>query len=146
MACLSKVEWKNPKKDEALSFKKETDPMAVRFDNFSIAFLRKSIKYLTTLMVGHIPFPDLFTSFWRGGKMEAKVYRTKCEESPIPKSGLEIVTQVNFKIETEKKRFLLRLIDLIKKIIRRQSQKHMKSSRTKKMLGLVMKITLMMRI
>ena len=114
LACLSKVEWKNPKKDEALSFKKETDPMAVRFDNFSIAFLRKSIKYLTTLMVGHIPFPDLFTSFWRGGKMEAKVYRTKCEESPIPKGGLEIVTQVNFKIETEKKRFLLRLIDLIK--------------------------------
>ena len=46
--------------------------------------------------------------------MEAKIYRTKCEESPIPKGGLEIVTQVTFKIEEEKKRFLLRLVDLIK--------------------------------
>ena len=50
----------------------------------------------------------------RGGKKEAKVYRTKCEESPIPKGGLEIVTQVTFKIEEEKKCFLLRLVDLIK--------------------------------
>ena len=46
--------------------------------------------------------------------MEAKVYRRKCEESPIPKGRLEIVTQVTFKIEGEKKRFLLRLVDLIK--------------------------------
>ena len=36
------------------------------------------------------------------------------EESPIPKGGLEILTQVTFKIEEEKKRFLLRLVDLIK--------------------------------
>ena len=47
--------------------------------------------------------------------MEEKVYQTKCEESPIPKGGLEIVTQVTFKIEEKKKRFLLRLADLIKK-------------------------------
>ena len=46
--------------------------------------------------------------------MEAKVYRRKCEESPIPKGSLEIVTQVTFKIEGEKKRFLLRLVDLTK--------------------------------
>ena len=46
--------------------------------------------------------------------MEAKIYRTKCEESPVPKGSLEVVTLVNFKIEKEKKRFLLRLIDLIK--------------------------------
>ena len=35
--------------------------------------------------------------------MEANVYRAKCEEPPIPKGGLQI-----------KKRFLLRLVDLIK--------------------------------
>ena len=46
--------------------------------------------------------------------MEAKVYRTKCEESPIPRGGLEIVTQVTFTIEEEKKHFLLRLVDFIK--------------------------------
>ena len=46
--------------------------------------------------------------------MEAKVYRTQCEDSPIPKGGLEIVTQVTFINEEEKKCFLLRLIDLIK--------------------------------
>ena len=41
-------------KDEALSFKKETDPVALRFHPFSIAFTRKSIEYLTALTVGHI--------------------------------------------------------------------------------------------
>ena len=44
--------------------------------------------------------------------MEAKIYRTKCEESPIPKGGLEIVTQVTFKTEAEKKRLLL--VDSVK--------------------------------
>ena len=44
--------------------------------------------------------------------MEAKIYRTKCEESSIPKDSLEI--QGGFKIEEEKKYFLLRLVDLIK--------------------------------
>ena len=75
--------------------------------------------------------------------MEAKVYQTKCEESPIPKDSLEI--QGGFKIEEEKKHFLWRLVDLIKETMRRQSQKHMKSLSTKKM-GPAMKITLMMRI
>ena len=37
-----KSTWKNPKKDKALSFKKETDPVVLRFDPFSIAFTRKS--------------------------------------------------------------------------------------------------------
>ena len=49
-----KLTWKNPKRDEALSFKKETDPVALRFDPFSIAFTRKSIEYMTLLTVGHI--------------------------------------------------------------------------------------------
>ena len=113
-----KQTWKNPKKDEALSFKKETDPVALRFDPFSVAFTRKSIEYLTSLTVGHIPLEiSRFVYFFleRGGKVEAKIYRTKCEESPIPKGGLEIVTQVTFKIEEEKKHFLLRVVDLIKK-------------------------------
>ena len=72
-----KSTWKNPKKDGALSFKKETDPVALRFDPFSIAFTRKSIKYLTPPMVGRIlrsntatqitPFlcECFFTSLWR---------------------------------------------------------------------------------
>ena len=102
-------------KDEALSFKKETDPVALRFDPFSIAFSRKSIEYLTPLTVGHILLErSWFACFFleRGGKMEAKVYRRNWEESPIPIGGLEIVAQVTFKIE-EKKCFLLRLVDLI---------------------------------
>ena len=100
-------------KDESLSFKKEIDLAALRFDPFSIAFKRKSIEYLTPLTVGHIPLEiSRFVYFFleRGGKKEAKVYRTKCEESPIPKGGLEIVTQVTFKIEEEKKHFPLRLV------------------------------------
>ena len=62
-----KLTWENPKKDEALSFKKETDLMTLRFDPFSIAFTRTSIEYLTPLMVGHIPLEisNFFTSFWR---------------------------------------------------------------------------------
>ena len=47
--------WKNRKKDEALSFKKEADPLALRFDLFSLAFTRKSIEYFAPLRVGHIP-------------------------------------------------------------------------------------------
>ena len=112
-----KSRWKNPKKDEALSFKKEIEAVALRFDPFSIAFTRKSIEYLTPLTVGHIPLEiSRFVYFFldRRGKMEAKVQRTKCEESSIPKGSLEIVTQVTFKIEEEKKRFLLRLVDSIK--------------------------------
>ena len=91
--------------------------MALRFDPFSIAFARKSVEYLTPLAVGHIPLEiSRFVYFFleRGGKMETKAYRTKCEESLIPKGGLEIVTQVTFKIEEEKKGFLLGLVDLIK--------------------------------
>ena len=60
------------KGDEALSFKKETDPTALRFDPFSIAFTRKSIKYLTPLTVGDIPLEiSRFVYFFleRGGKM-----------------------------------------------------------------------------
>ena len=90
-----KSTWKNPKKDEALGSKKETGLVALRFDSFSIAFTRKPIEYLTPLTVGHIPSEiSRFVYFLleRRGKMEAKVYRTKCKESPIPKGGLEIVT------------------------------------------------------
>ena len=64
-----KSTWKNPKKDEALSFKKETDPvaLALSFDPFSITFTRKSIKYLTPLMVEHIPLEisRFVYFFWR---------------------------------------------------------------------------------
>ena len=75
-------------KDESLSFKKEIDLAALRFDPFSIAFKRKSIEYLTPLTVGHRPLEiSRFVYFFlkRGGKMEPKVYRTKWKESPIPK-------------------------------------------------------------
>ena len=88
-----KSTWKNPRKDEALSFKKEIDPVALKFDTFSIAFTRKSIEYLAPLTVGHLPLEiSRFVYFFleRGGKMEAKVYQTKCEEFPIPKGGLKI--------------------------------------------------------
>ena len=50
-----KLTWKNPKKNEALSLKIETDPVALRFEPFSIDFMRKSIEYLTPLMAGHLP-------------------------------------------------------------------------------------------
>ena len=69
---------------------------------FSIALTRSSIECLTPLTVWHLPleisrFAYSFSE--KSGKMEAKVYRAKCEESPSPKGGLEIVTQVTFKIE-----------------------------------------------
>ena len=68
------------KGDEALSFKKETDPTALRFDPFSIAFTRKSIKYLTLLTVGDIPLEiSRFVYFFlgRGGKMVEKCILNK---------------------------------------------------------------------
>ena len=73
-----KLTWKNSRKDEALSFKKETDLVALRFDHFSIASTRKSIEYLTPLPVGDIS-RFVYFLLQRGGKMEPKVYRTKCE-------------------------------------------------------------------
>ena len=108
-----KTTWKSPKKGEALECKRETDPVALRFDHYSIAFTRRSIEFLTPLTVGHMPLKiSRFVWFFleRGGDINAK-----CEESPIPKGGLEIVTEVTFKIEEEKKRYLQRLIDLINK-------------------------------
>lgn len=113
-----KTTWKSPKKGEALECKRETDPVALRFDPYSIAFTRRSIEFLTPLTVGHMPLEiSRFVWFFleRGGDINAKVCRTKCEESPIPKGGLEIVTEVTFKIEEEKKRYLQRPIDLINK-------------------------------
>ena len=80
MACLSKVDMEKSKDDEALSFKKETDPTALRFDPFSIAFTRKSIKYLTPLTVGDIPLEiSRFVYFFleRGGKMVEKCILNK---------------------------------------------------------------------
>ena len=112
-----KSTWRKPKKDESLSFQKETDRTALKFDPFSIAFTRKTTEYLTPITVGHVPLEiSRFVYFFleRGGKMEAKVYRTKYEVSPIPKGGLEIVLQVTFTIEDEKKRYLARLVELIK--------------------------------
>ena len=41
-------------------------------------------------------------------------YIEQSEESAVPKGCLKIIRQVTFKIEEEKKRFLLRLVDLIK--------------------------------
>lgn len=49
-----KSAWKKPRKDELLSFKKEIDPVALRFDPHSITFTRKSIEYLVPVTVGHI--------------------------------------------------------------------------------------------
>ena len=53
-----KLTWKNPKKNEVLNFIKETDPVALRFDPFSIAFMRQSIEYLTPITVGSNTFGD----------------------------------------------------------------------------------------
>ena len=50
-----KTTWKSPKKGEALECKRETDPVALRFDPYSIAFTRRSIEFLTPLTVGHMP-------------------------------------------------------------------------------------------
>ena len=70
-----KLTWKNPKKDEVSSFKKEADPVALRFDPFSLTFTRKSIEYFAPLRVGHIPLEIarfiyfLFGERWKhGGK------------------------------------------------------------------------------
>ena len=111
-----KSTWKNPKKREVLSFKLETDSIALRFDPHSIAITRKSIEYLVPVTVGHIPLEisrHVYFFMEKGGKLEAQVDRVKCEESPIPKGGLEIITSVTFKIEDSKKRYLERLIKLI---------------------------------
>ena len=91
--------------------------VALKFDPYSIAFTRKTIEYLTPVVVGHVSLEiSWFVYFFleRGGSVEAKVYRTKSEVSPIPKEGLEIITQVTFKIYEDKKKYLEQLISLIK--------------------------------
>ena len=104
-----KSTWKRPKKVKLSSLRKETDVVALKFDPYSIAFTRKTIEYLTPVVVGHVPLEiSRFVYFFleRGGSIEAKVYQTKCEVSPIPKGGLEIITQVTFKIHEDKKKYL----------------------------------------
>ena len=70
-----KSTWKNPKKDEALSFKNKADLVALRFDPFSLVFTKKSFEYFAPLRVGHIPLEIarfnyfLFGVRWKhGGK------------------------------------------------------------------------------
>ena len=48
-----------------------------------------------------------------GGTVKGKVSQEKYLPSPIPKGGLEIAVETEFSIESEKKQFLERLMDLV---------------------------------
>ena len=81
-------------KNEVVQVKKETNPIALEIDPCAIAFTRKSVGCLVPVTVGHVPLEVsrlIFCFMECGGILEGKVYDTKCQVSPIPKGGLEIV-------------------------------------------------------
>ena len=88
---------KKPRKNEVVQVKKEINLIALEIDPCAIAFTRKSVDCLVPVTVGHIPLDVsrlIFFFMERGGILEGKVYDTKCQVSPIPKGGLEIVLEV----------------------------------------------------
>ena len=94
-----KTIWKKQRKNEVVQVKQETNTIALEIDSCAIAFTRKSVDCLVPVTVGHVPLEVsrvIFFFMERGGILEGKVYDTKCQVSPIPKGGLEIVRSLRF--------------------------------------------------
>ena len=111
-----KTVWRNPKRGEKIEVRKESSEIALLIDPHAIAWTRKSKARLVPDVVGHVPLElSRFIHFFldRGGKLAATVFDENFRPSPIPKGGLEILLQVTFKIQEDKRRYLDRLKDLI---------------------------------
>ena len=94
-----------------LQAEKENDKIALMHDPYAVAWKMISQGKLIPETVGHVPkeLPRA-TSFFpmRGGKISGSVFEEKYRPSPIPKGGLEIMLEVELKIEDSKRKILER--------------------------------------
>ena len=104
-------------KGQRLYAEKEIDKIALMHDPYAVAWKFKSHGKLIAQTVGHVP-KELSRAAWyfleRGGKISGNVFEEKYRPSPIPKGGLEIMLEVELKIEDEKRRILEGFQSIIK--------------------------------
>ena len=105
MAFLRKNIMQKSKKGQSLYGEKENDKIVLMHDPYAVAWKMKSKGKLIDETVGHFP-KELSQAAWfflqRGGKISGNVSEEKYGPSPIPKGGLEIILEVELKIEDEK--------------------------------------------
>ena len=115
LSFYGKTVWRNPKRGEKIEARKESREIALLIDPHAIAWTRKSKARLVPDVVVPLELSRFIHFFLDCG---CKLAATVCDEnyrpSPIPKGGLEILLQVTFNIQEDKRRYLDRLKDLIK--------------------------------
>ena len=111
-----KTSWKSQKKGQSLYGKKENDKIALMYDPCVVAWKVKSKGKLIGETVGHFP-KELLRAAWffqeRGGKISENNFEEKYRPSPIPKGGLEIMSEGELKIEDKKRKILERFQDIV---------------------------------
>ena len=111
-----KTTWKTPKKGQKLYAENEKDKIALMHDPYAVAWKINSKQKIIAETVGHIPKElSRAACFFlkRGGKITGVVCEEKYRPSPIPKGGLEIMLDVELKIEDAKRRILERFQNII---------------------------------
>ena len=119
---MEKHHGKVKKKDKVCIYgEKENDKIALMQDPYAVAWKMKSKGKLIDETVGHFP-KELSRAAWffleRGGEISGNVFEEKYRPSPIPKGGLEIMLEVELKIEDKKEKFLKGFTILLKIIIK----------------------------
>ena len=113
---MGKPHGKLQKKGRKLHAENEKDKIALMHDPYAVALKINSKKKIIAETVGHIPKElSRAACFFlkRGGKITGVVCEEKYRPSPIPKGGLEIMLDVELKIEDAKRRILERFQNII---------------------------------
>ena len=103
MAFLWENHMENSKKGTK-NAENEKDKIALMHDPYAVAWKINSKQKIIAETVGHIPKLSRAACFFlkRGGKITGVVCEEKYRPSPIPKGGLEIMLDVELKIEDTK--------------------------------------------
>ena len=102
---------------DALFAKKEENTEALDSDPDIVAWIKNSKSRLIGEVVGHFSreISRVIHFFLRqGGTVEAEVQNERYLPSPIPSGGVEIMLPATFKIADDNRRYLTRLVELIK--------------------------------
>ena len=89
----------------------------MQIDPYAIAWKRKVQSKIVADTVGYVPQEIsrfVFYFLERGGSLSGTVHSERYVASPIPKGGLEIIIDAQFSMDVEKRRYLERLMELIK--------------------------------
>ena len=114
MAFLWENHMENSKKGTK-NAENEKDKIALMHDPYAVAWKINSKQKIIAETVGHIPKLSRAACFFlkRGGKITGVVCEEKYRPSPIPKGGLEIMLDVELKIEDAKRRIFERFQNII---------------------------------